>query len=89
MNFLEVAQACLEFSSENDATIQSYPANQPDRLQVQARTNRTAIFVERGPGEGEWRLEQLKNAAGKKTGVSAMVTTVDGLQAQLQTLWDN
>jgi hypothetical protein len=86
MEFRQVIQTCLDFSIANNGTIQSY--SPPDWLNVQSRTTRTDIFIERGPGSGEWRLLQLKNAAGEKTRVSAMVTTTDGLHAQLQTLWD-
>ena len=88
MEFGQVVRTCLDFSTANNGTIQSYSYNQPDRLNVQSRTTRTDIFVERGPAAGEWRLQQRTNATGEKTCVSAIVSTVDGLQAQLQTLWD-
>ena len=88
MDFRHVVLTCLDFSTANNGTIQSYPYNQPDRLNVQSRTTRTDIFIERGPVAGEWRLQQLTDATGEKTGVSVMVSTVDGLQAQLLKLWD-
>ena len=87
MEFQQVVRVCLDFSIANDGTIQSYPAGQPDRLEVQSRTTRTAIFVERGSGVGEWRLEHRQDAAGGKPGASATVTTGEGLRAQLVGLW--
>ena len=89
MDFRRVCRTCLDFSIANGGTIQSYPAGQPSRLEVQSRTTRTAIFIERDPDiAGHWRVKQLQDAAGEKTLASATVSTSEGLQAQLQIFWD-
>lgn len=89
MEFKPVIQTCLDFSIANGGTIQSYPVSQPDRLGIESRTTRTAIFVGRAPGiAGHWLVKQLQDAAGNKTLASATVSTSEGLQAQLQSFWD-
>lgn len=87
MEFQQVVRVCLDFSIANDGTICGYPAGQPDRLEVHSRTGRTEIFVGRGAGVGEWRLERKQDAAGDKTRVSATVATEEGLRAQLVGFW--
>ena len=88
MEFQQVVQACLDYSITNNGTIQVCPAGGPDWLQVQSRTTRTAILVERGSGTSEWRLEQLQDATGEETHSSATVSTVEELQTHLRKLWD-
>ncbi len=89
MEFKQVIQVCLDFSIANGFTIQSYPPNSPDKLQVHSRTTRLEILVEREPDTvGHWRLKLLQDATGDKTSMTAIVSTAGQLHAQLICLWE-
>lgn len=89
MEFRQVVLACLDFSIANKGTIQSYPAGQPDRLQLESRTTRTTIFVERDPVVlGHWRVQQREDAVGGRDQLSsATVSSVEDLLAFLESVW--
>ena len=90
MNFNEVIQACLDFSIANGGTIQSCSVNAPDRLQVQSRTTRVAIFVDRDPVvHGHWRVQLLQNAEGnqEQPRESVTVSSIQDLLACLAASW--
>lgn len=90
MEFEQVIQTCLDFSIANGGTIQSYPANQPDRLALHSRTSRTEILVARDLGN-LWQAEQLQDAMGEKNKMSVKemgIDTEENLLKFIQRVWN-
>lgn len=90
MDFKPVIQTCLDFSTSNNGTIQSYPAGCKNQLDIQSRTTRTEIHVEQvEPASGVWKAEQTQNAVGeKKRDTSEIVSTEEHLLEYLKRFWD-
>ena len=93
MDFKQVIKACLDFSTTNNGTIQSYPAGHNNQLDIQSRTNtRTSIHIEQLEAPGAWAVEQRQNAVGggkKETNNSETVTTEERLLEYLSRFWDD
>ena len=88
MDFTQVIRTCLNFSIFNNGTIQSYPADCNNQLDVQSRTNRTEIHVEQVK-PGVWKAEQTQNAVGEKNQTSETVSTDEHLLEYLSRYWDD
>jgi len=93
MDFKQVIKACLDFSTANNGTIQSYPAGHNNQLDIQSRNNtRTSIHIEQLEAPGAWAMEQRQNAVGggkKETNnKSETVTTEERLLEYLSRFWD-
>ena len=88
MDFMKTVRTCLDFSVANGATIQSYPAGYRDRLDIQSRTSRTEIGVERVGELGLWHVRKLRNFMGEKSELAPItVETEEQLRAQLADFW--
>ncbi len=88
MDFTQVIKTCLKFSTNNNGTIQSYPAGCNNQLDVQSRTNHTEIHVEQVK-PGVWNAEQTQNAVGEKNQTSETVSTEEHLLEYLSRYWDD
>lgn len=93
MDFKQVIKACLDFSTANNGTIQSYPAGYNNQLDIQSRTNtRTSIHIEQVEAPGAWVMEQRQRAVlggGKdETNNSETVSTEHGLLEYLTRYWE-
>ena len=91
MEFEQVIQTCLDFSIANGGTIQSFGAQDGDKLEVQSRTTRTEILVERCKTEaasGVWQVQQTLNAAGEHNTAKEKVSTAEHLLKYLSRFWD-
>jgi len=94
MDFKQVIKACLDFSTANNGTIQSYPAGHNNQLDIQSRTNtRTSIHIEQLEAPGAWAMEQRQGntvGGGKKetNNKSETVTTEERLLEYLTRYWE-
>ena len=90
MDFKQVIKACLDFSTTNNGTIQSYPAGHNNQLDIQSRTNtRTSIHIEQLEAPGAWAMEQRQNAVlGGGKEASETVTTEERLLEYLARYWE-
>jgi len=92
MEFKQVINACLDFSTKNNGTIQSYPVGYADQLDIRSRTNTcTEIHVEKVEA-GIWKAEQRQTGGGKKVsteGTSETILTEEGLLEYLSRYWND
>jgi hypothetical protein len=90
MDFKQVIKACLDFSTDNNGTIQSYPGGCPDQLDIRSRTNtHTEIHVKKVDA-GVWKAE-LRQTGARKTvsrGTSETILTEEDLLEYLSHYWD-
>lgn len=96
MDFKQVIKACLDFSTANNGTIQSYPAGYRNQLDIQSRNKtRTSIHIEQAETSGDWTMEQRQRAVllggGKEetNNKSETVSTEHGLLEYLTRYWDS
>ena len=89
MDFVQVIQTCLDFSVARGGTIASFPPGE-EMLQIDSRTTRTEILVERDmETPNGWYVEHKQNHAGERMNSGReRVCTEDALIFSIARFWD-